>query len=225
VTSPDVIVFDVDGVLVDVTASYRESIRETVRNFTGDLVSNELIQDFKNQGGWNNDWELAFKLILDRGRKVEYQEVVDEFNRVFLGENRDGLILRERWLPSASLFPKLRERSALAIFTGRVGYELKPTLARFAPDVPFTPIVTADDVKNQKPAPDGLNIIKQHHPGKVVWYLGDTVDDAIAGKSAGVPFIGITEKSTPHYEESVQALRAQGAFTVLNDVNELLTLL
>ena len=33
--APDVIVFDMDGVLVEVTQSYREAIRETVRHFTG----------------------------------------------------------------------------------------------------------------------------------------------------------------------------------------------
>ncbi len=33
--APDVIVFDMDGVLVEVSDSYRESIRETVRHFSG----------------------------------------------------------------------------------------------------------------------------------------------------------------------------------------------
>src|SRR6185312_14123029 len=223
-TAPDVIVFDVDGVLVDVTASYREAVRETIRSFTGDLVSNELIQHYKNQGGWNNDWELSYKLILDRGRKVEYNEVVDEFNRIFFGDNADGLITREKWLPRNGFFPYLEERSALAIFTGRVGYELTPTLNRFAPEIAFDPVITADDVKNPKPAPDGLEIIKQRHPGKSIWYLGDTVDDARAAKGAGVPFIGIAAKDSPRYEELVEILTRSGAFTVLSDINELLYL-
>jgi len=49
-------VFDIDGVLVEVMKSYREAIRETVLHFTGELVSQDEIQDFKNAGGWNNDW-------------------------------------------------------------------------------------------------------------------------------------------------------------------------
>ena len=60
---PDVIVFDMDGVLVEVTDSYRETIRATVRHFTGEEVSQRLIQEFKNQGGWNNDWDLVSALI------------------------------------------------------------------------------------------------------------------------------------------------------------------
>ena len=43
---PDgVLVFDMDGVLVDVTESYRETIRQTVRYFTGQEIGNERIQD------------------------------------------------------------------------------------------------------------------------------------------------------------------------------------
>jgi HAD superfamily phosphatase len=223
--APDVIVFDVDGVLVDVTASYREAVREAVRSFTGDLISNELIQEFKNQGGWNNDWELTYKLVLDRGRNVEYHQVVDEFNRIFFGNNGDGLILREKWLPGDGFFTYLQQQSTLAIFTGRVGYELTPTLGRFAPEIAFDPVITADDVKNPKPAPEGLQLIQSRHPGKSIWYLGDTIDDARAAKGAAVPFIGVAAKDSPRYRELVEALTREGAFTILSEINELLHLL
>ena len=39
------IVFDVDGVLVDDTESYRETIIATVKHFTGREVTRELVQD------------------------------------------------------------------------------------------------------------------------------------------------------------------------------------
>ncbi len=87
INEPDVIVFDMDGVLVEVMESYREAIRETVRHFTGELVSHDEIQDFKNAGGWNNDWLLSHRLITDRGRHVEYADVVEYFNQIFFGAN------------------------------------------------------------------------------------------------------------------------------------------
>ena len=34
---------------MEVTDSYRETIRETVRHFTGELVSHDLIQDFEDE--------------------------------------------------------------------------------------------------------------------------------------------------------------------------------
>ena len=98
------------------------------------------------------------------------------------------------------------------------------TLNRFAPQVLFDPVITADDVKNPKPAPDGLHLIQSRHPGKSIWYLGDTVDDARASKGAGVPFIGVAAKNSPRYQELVEVLTQQGAFTVLSDINELLHL-
>ena len=61
------IVFDMDGVLVDVTESYRETIVKTVEHFTSQTISRDSIQEYKNQGGWNNDWLLSQKICRDLG--------------------------------------------------------------------------------------------------------------------------------------------------------------
>ena len=219
--APEVIVFDMDGVLVEVGDSYREAIRETVRHFTGQEISHDLIQDFKNAGGWNNDWLLSHRLITDRGSNVPYADVVEYFNRVFLGTNRDGLILREKWVPEPGLLAQLSERTALAIFTGRARYEADATLQRCAPSVRFDPLITDESVAHGKPAPDGLELIKQHYPGRAIWYLGDTVDDARSAQAARVPFIGVSMRANPRYAEIARTLYADGAFTVIENVNEL----
>jgi HAD superfamily phosphatase len=218
---PDVIVFDMDGVLVEVMDSYREAIRETVRHFTGELVTHDEIQDFKNAGGWNNDWLLSQRMITDRGKNIDYAAVVEYFNRIFLGENGDGLIRNEKWMPRDGLLEGLAERAALAIFTGRAKYEADATLSRHAQHIRFQPLITDECVANPKPAPDGLLLIMEAHPNRNIWYLGDTVDDARSAQAAGVPFIGV---STPHnrrHEEISHILRDCGAFAVLQDVNEL----
>src|SRR5437764_5891586 len=174
-----------DGVLVEVSESYREAIRETVRHFTGTLVSHDTIQNFKNAGGWNNDWLLSQRLIQDLGTSVPYRDVVEYFNQVFLGENGDGLIRRERWLPAPGLLEELGRNAALAIFTGRAKYELDVTLARNAAERAFQFIVTDDSVPSPKPAPDGLQLIQNQYPDKTIWYLGDTVDDVRSAQAAG----------------------------------------
>ena len=221
IQKPDVLVFDMDGVLVEVGQSYRESIRETVRHFTGRDVSQDTIQDFKTAGGWNNDWQLSHRLIADLGKTVPYQDVVDQFNKIFFGNNGDGLILKEQWMPKAGLLEGLSERAALAIFTGRVRWEADATLGRYAPRITFNPLITEEVVTNPKPAPDGLYMIQSHYPGKRIWYLGDTVDDARSAQSASVPFIGVSTPHNPRHEEITQSLRALGAFAVLSDINEL----
>ena len=222
---PGVLVFDMDGVLVEVNESYREAIRATVKHFSGELVSHDEIQNFKNQGGWNNDWLLSHRLISDRGKQVEYADVVKEFNRVFLGENGDGLIRNEKWLPKPGLLENLASHATLAIFTGRAKFEADFTLERYAASVQFDPIVTDDSVPNPKPAPDGLHLIRNRYPDRRIWYLGDTVDDARAAASAEIPFIGVSTPHNPRHAEISDILRQQGAFTVLSDINQLAELM
>jgi HAD superfamily phosphatase len=210
-----------DGVLVEVGESYREAIREVVQHFTGDLVSHDLIQDFKNQGGWNNDWLLSHRLIGDRGVHVDYADVVSYFNKIFLGEDGNGLIRREKWMPNPGFFERLQRHAAVAIFTGRARYEAAATLERYAPSIVFNPLVTDDSVHNPKPAPDGLELIKQRHPGKQLWYLGDTVDDARSARAARVPFIGVSVPANPRHADITETLYRDGAFTVIADINQL----
>lgn len=222
---PEVLVFDMDGVLVEVTQSYREAIRATVLHFTGEPISHDEIQDFKNVGGYNNDWLLCHRVITDRGHNVAYSEVVEYFNQIFLGENGDGLIRYEKWMPRDGFLERLAENADLAIFTGRAKYEADVTLNRYASNLNFNPLVTDECVQNPKPAPDGLNLIIQEHPGKNIWYLGDVVDDALASQAAGVPFIGVSTPHNPRHKEIAALLRQHGAFTVISDINELETVI
>jgi HAD superfamily hydrolase (TIGR01548 family) len=216
----NLIIFDMDGVLVDVTESYRATIQCTVANFTGQQVTNETIQDYKNRGGFNDDWLLSQRLIQDRGLNVRYQDVVDFFQSVFLGANNDGLIAKERWLAKAGHLEALAKNATLAVFTGRMHAEAELTLDRFAKGV-ITDVVGVDDVINPKPAPEGLMKLLEKYRYHKVWYVGDSVDDAIASHEARIPFIGIAAKSSPHRKVLVEILKHQGAAVVLEDINEL----
>lgn len=60
----DAVVLDIDGVLLDVADSYRRAITETVERVAGASISDTDIQQFKNAGGFNNDWELTDGAIL-----------------------------------------------------------------------------------------------------------------------------------------------------------------
>lgn len=219
--SRPVLVFDMDGVLVDVTASYRAAIIETIRHFTGETVTPESIQRWKNRGGYNNDWVLCHHYCRELGVDLDYSTVVDYFNSVFFGENNDGLIAREWWAPRDGLLERLAERYRLAIFTGRNRRELQVTLDRFVPEPLFDVTVTSDDVGRGKPAPDGLLEIRNRTGALIAAFLGDTVDDAESARAAGVPFIGVAAPDAPVREQMVAALKAGGAVAVIRDVNEI----
>jgi len=216
-----ILVFDMDGVLVDVTDSYREAICQTVALYTGERPSRELIQEFKNRGGFNNDWVLTHRLVTDAGVETTYEDVVARFNELFLGRNYDGLITRERWIAAGGLLERLAANWKLAIFTSRMRYELDATLARFGFAGLFDPTITHEDVERPKPAPEGLLAIAGAHPDAEVWYAGDTIDDANAARAAGVPFIGIAAPGSPGRGALIDCLRAAGARAIIDDINHL----
>jgi HAD superfamily phosphatase len=218
-TKNSVVVFDMDDVLVDVLESYRAAIIATVEHYTGVTISNDLIQRYKNAGGWNDDWELTQRIILDiGGRDVPFDEVVAAFQQRFLGTDGDGLISRERWLPAPGLLERLSTRHRLAIFTGRPRNELEITLSRFASEIPWASTITSGDVQNLKPAPDGLHAIMKTHPGCAITYFGDNIDDARSARAAGVRFVGIASGAS---NELRQLFEREGAAAVVDNINEI----
>ena len=58
-----VLLFDIDGVIRDVAASYRRAIVETVHQFSGWRPEPALIDALKSEGCWNNDWEASLELL------------------------------------------------------------------------------------------------------------------------------------------------------------------
>jgi len=69
----NLIVFDMDGVIMDVSASYRDVVRKTARLFFQPARGAERLPDplfeladlaaVKQSGGLNNDWDLTFVVI------------------------------------------------------------------------------------------------------------------------------------------------------------------
>jgi HAD superfamily phosphatase len=219
--SPSILVFDMDGVLVDVTESYRETIARTVAHFTGVEITREQIQDYKNRSGFNDDWKLSHHIITSAGVDAPFDRVVEHFQEIFLGNGADGLILRERWIARPGMLEKLNQRFQFAIFTGRPRPEVELTLQRFAPRLVFDPIVGMYDVANHKPAPDGLVEIRNTSADSKLFYIGDTPDDARCARAAGVPFIGIAAPSNPGYLDLVFQFQAEDAYAIVDDINYL----
>jgi HAD superfamily phosphatase len=217
----DLIVFDMDGVLVEVTESYRATIQATVQHFTGIEPTRTEIQDWKNRGGFNDDWKLSAQMIRELGHEVPFDTVVEYFQAIFHGDaSANGLIEREVWLSKEGFFERLALSHRLAVFTGRLRWEAHVTLNRFCPDL-FDPVIGSDDVINTKPNPEGLIKIRDSVGHGSIWYVGDTVDDARASRAAAVPFIGIAACANPRYDELVTLLRDEGAVAILDDINGL----
>jgi HAD superfamily phosphatase len=219
--SQAILIFDMDGVLVDVTESYRETIARTVEHFTGRRLEPAEIQGFKNQGGWNDDWKLSHHIVTEAGGGAQFEEVKEYFQSIFHGNGTDGLILRERWVARAGMLERLKEAFRFALFTGRPKWEAELTLRRFAPELEFSPIVGMHEVQRHKPDPQGLHQILAANSGAASYYIGDTVDDARCARAAGVPFVGIAAPANPLYIDLVFLFQEQGAYAIVDDINYL----
>lgn len=60
----DAVVLDIDGVLIETSASYDRAIVETVSTITGSSIERQSIQAIKDAGGFNNDWDATEALVL-----------------------------------------------------------------------------------------------------------------------------------------------------------------
>jgi HAD superfamily hydrolase (TIGR01548 family) len=218
---PEVIVFDVDGVLVDTRGSFQRTTLETVKFFTGKRVTIRQLHQWKNRPGFNDDWKLSTAWVNDLGFDVSFDAVKVKFVELYWGKNGKGYATAEKWLLPVPILRRLRKKAELAIFTGRVHREMDFTLERTRVKKLFDSIVTADEVKRGKPAPEGLLKILNGRDPQVALYIGDNVDDALASQSAGVPFIGILPRNSEERRQRGTTLRKLGARTILGDIKEL----
>jgi HAD superfamily phosphatase len=220
---PEVIVFDVDGVLVDVHQSFHRTVLETVRFFTGKRMIHKQLHEWKNQPGFNDDWKLSTAWVQSLGGKQEYAEVKAKFVEFYWGKNGDGSgnVKREKWLFNRAALRRLAKKAELGIFTGRVWQEMNYTLDHCKTRSYFKTIITAEDVAHPKPSPEGLlRVLDGRDPARAL-YLGDNVDDALASQSAGVPFVGILKKGSDERRQRGPKLVQLGALTILSHINDL----
>jgi HAD superfamily hydrolase (TIGR01548 family) len=219
---PQVIIFDIDGVLVETRDSFLRTTLETVEFFTKKRVTMRQLHEWKNRPGFNDDWKLSTAWVRDLGFKVSYDDVKKKFQEIYWGKDgKNGNVLGERWLFPIAKLQQLARRSELALFTGRVLPELDYTLDRNQVRRFFTTIMSVENMGRPKPAPDGLlKILKGRAPG-VALYLGDNIDDALAAKSAGVPFLGVLPRNGVERRQRGPTLKKLGALAILGGVNEL----
>lgn len=199
----DGLIFDMDGVIVDVGQSYRETIRRTAAYFLGRRVNMEEVSWIKNRIGMNNDWDASYELINDK--TIPYEKVKNYFQSIYLGDNtRKGLITREKLLITKENLWKLKDRyQKLGIATGRPKEEAQFVISTNKLDGIFNCIVAMEDVRRGKPFPDSINKVIQTLKIRNTVYIGDSPSDVVAAKAARIPsiYIGKEKLGTIRFPE------------------------
>ena len=131
-----ILVFDMDGVLVDVTGSYRETIRRRCGTSPAVIPIREEIQELKNHGGWNNDWALSqpsdSSSPAPRSPMARWSTIS---NRIFLGDGRRADPPRG-WIARPGLLERLAQPLPAGGLHGPDRAGAAATLSRFAAQRP-----------------------------------------------------------------------------------------
>jgi HAD superfamily hydrolase (TIGR01548 family) len=219
---PQILIFDVDGVLVDVRGSYWLSALQTMRFLTGKRVTWTELHKWKAKPGNNDDWSMVSKWATALGRPTTYQEAREAFQPFYWGaDGRSGNVRKEKLLVTQRQVARWARRFELDLFTGRTRQEFTYTFKRWPAARYFRTVVTMDDVKRKKPHPDGLlKILGKRDPTSAL-YIGDNVDDAIAARRALVPFVAILPPNAQDFRKRAARFWELRALAILPSVTAL----
>jgi HAD superfamily phosphatase len=225
-TQLKVLIFDVDGVLVDVRGSFWGSALDTMRFLTGKRVTWAELYKWKAKPGNNDDWSMVSAWATALGRPTTYEEARAAFQPFYWGANgKPGNVRKEKLLVTPGQIERWAQRFELDLFTGRTRQEFAYTFDRWPAASCFHTVVTMDDVKRKKPHPDGLlKILGERDPASAL-YIGDNVDDALAARAARVPFIAILPPGSQDYRQHAARFRELGALALLSRATGLNALL
>ncbi|WP_457624786.1 HAD family hydrolase [Persephonella sp.] len=168
-----IVIFDVDGVLIDVTKSYHYSIKDTVDHFTGRNSHREELLDIKFSFNINNDWDASVAGIIyalsgkslkefkkdfsDYSRSLKDMYSFAEKNGIKLPEYTELIDVFENFYrkhreKEEMIFPhdvleRMRKKSdILGVITGRPREDLDFTFKKFDLYRYFDYIITEDDI-------------------------------------------------------------------------------
>ena len=191
---------DMDGVLAEVSQSYRSAILQTCAFFLGrsDLVTTEVVSAKKAAGGCNNDWVLSRDLIVEymvEGSSPSLVDVTAKFEALYQGSGDvPGVKDLETLIPALGLLRELRRRcpGKMAIVTGRPRADCLYFLKLHGIESLFDACVCMEDGP-PKPSPfptvracDLLSV-----PYATAVLVGDTPDDIRSALAAGARAFGV----------------------------------
>lgn len=179
------VLFDMDGVLVDSIDAWCYVFNDTLKHFgLKPLPKKEFIKDFG--APIEHDVKKYFK-----GKTIK--EVERAYNLNFKKRKRYVKLFPQ----SATILEKLQKHPIkIGLITNSTRFISSTILNHFNLKKYFSAVVTMNDVKRRKPAPDMIlkacKMLKVKPKNTIL--VGDTMNDIIAGRRAGCITIGYKVK-------------------------------
>lgn len=174
----DGIIFDVDGVLVDVSNSQLVAVEKATQYFLSKKgykikVTQDDVSAIKSLPGFNNDWDATYVLIDLLSENVDRNDFKKKAKRLNRLVRKETLLIKKSVLKKWQLAPLYFQQKY---------------------------IVTEDDIYETKPHPAPLLEAKKRMNSKNLVYIGDTINNVIAAKNAKMSCVFVGSKKLGDYQ-------------------------
>jgi phosphoglycolate phosphatase len=205
------IIFDFDYTLADSSAAIVECFNYAFKSSGLPIVPPEKIYPLIGLS-----LPESFKIL----NNITVSDQVEELRGHFRTRG-DQIALQMTCLypETYEIIPALKAQGyRLGIVSTKYEYRIKAVLDREGMTAQFEEIVGGNDVEKHKPDPEGLQLIlkRMNLSSEDAAYVGDSVADAMAARSAGIDFIGVLSGVTDR-----DALAEFNHVRILNSIKEL----
>ncbi|MEZ8144887.1 phosphoglycolate phosphatase [Enterovibrio norvegicus] len=188
------IAFDLDGTLVDSVPDLAEGIRMALADFNLHTATDDEVRNWIGNGA-----EIMLKRALSQSVTIRpdideslYRQVRERFNFYYANNGHDKTIV---YPGVKTTLAALKDAGfVLGIVTNKP-YEFVPEiLADLGLAQYFTDVIGGDSLPTNKPDPEGLFSLRDKHglTADQMLMVGDSKNDILAAKNAGIASFGLT---------------------------------
>ncbi len=180
------LVFDLDGTLVDSKVDLANSVTHALAKFGRPRLPNETVYAYVGNGA-----TMLIRRAVGPDREAIFPEVLD----AFLAHYRRHLLDTTRPYPGVAETLQARDGEyEMAILTNKALDMTRTLLDGLGLSRHFVDVRGGDSFDNKKPHPEGLLRIMEARgaSARETLMVGDSVNDVLAGKGAGVLTCGVT---------------------------------
>ena len=208
------VLFDLDGTLIDTAPDFLYALNKILKNNGEDAITEEEIR-FHISEGTSKMIKTFFKIEQD---DVNFKK----YKNQFLSEYKLNLTRNSRLFDGMkSLIQYLDNNSIMyGVVTNKYYEYAEPIIKSFTELSNLKVIICPDHVSISKPDPEGILLACNKldvAPDNTI-YLGDHLNDLIAGKAAGTKVIGCLYG----YSLDENILKSHG-YNYINDVSEIIS--
>ena len=173
------LIFDLDGTLIDSKRDIAKSVNLTFRDLGLPEKPNETIYGYVGNG--------VRKLILDAVESTD-AHLIDRALEIFRGHYLEHLIDETRLYPGISEVLEHYRRKKMALVTNKPQVYAEKIMAGLGADKPFDLIIGSEPGTNLKPHPEMILkvLASLDTPPSDAVMIGDSLNDIHAARSAGV---------------------------------------